>query len=71
MDDQGRGCLGDPAVTSEDIRRGWQTAVNEAVERHRIAGVPLAVWDYEKNEVVLVSAEDTQSVQVAKLANTQ
>jgi len=58
MTNKEQGCLSNPGVTNEEIRRAWQGGVVEAAERHRAANVPMVIWDYDKQEVVELSAEE-------------
>ena len=39
------------------IRQAMGDAIREAVRDHKRAGNPIAVWDWEKNEVVIVPPE--------------
>jgi hypothetical protein len=58
MDDQGRGILGKRDATSDEIAKAMGYAIREAVRDHKRAGNPIAVWDWDKNEVVIVPPEE-------------
>jgi hypothetical protein len=58
MDNEGRGILGDPDATGEQIRQAWERAAIAALERHRSTGVPVATWDWENGRVVLIPADE-------------
>jgi hypothetical protein len=58
MDDQVRGILGNRDATAEEVAEAMGHAIREAVRDHKRAGNPIAVWDWEKNEVVIVPPEE-------------
>ncbi len=57
MDDQGRGILGNRDATSDEIAKAMGYAIREAVRDHKRAGNPIAVWDWDKCEVLIVPPE--------------
>jgi hypothetical protein len=58
MSEKGKGVLGDPEVTGEQIRQAWEYAALEAMQEHRRTGVPVTTWDWETNRIVMVSADE-------------
>jgi predicted ABC-type ATPase len=58
MDDRGRGILGNWDATSDEIAKAIGHAIREAVRDHRRAGNPIAVWDWDKNEVKIIPPEE-------------
>jgi hypothetical protein len=58
MDNEGRGILGDPEATGEQIRQAWEQAAVAAMEQHRRTGVPVATWDWENGRVLLIPADE-------------
>jgi hypothetical protein len=58
MDDHGKGILGNPEVTGEEIRRAWEYAASKAMDEHRRTGVPVTTWDWENQRVLLIPADE-------------
>lgn len=58
MSDNGRGILGDPEATGEQIRRAWEHAAVEAMKVHQRTGVPVTTWDWENNRIVQIPADE-------------
>ena len=58
MANNGKGVLGEPEVTGEQIRQAWEHAALEAMEVHRRTGVPVTTWDWESNRIVIVPADE-------------
>ena len=58
MTDNGKGILGDPEVTGEQIRQAWEYAAVEAMEVHKRTGVPVTTWNWETNRIVMVPADE-------------
>lgn len=58
MNNKGRGILGRPEATTEEVREAMGEAIDAALREHKRAGVPAATWDHETNRVVLVPPED-------------
>ena len=58
MNDDGRGILGNPEATTEEIREAMGVAIYAALREHKKAGVPAVTWDYETNRVVLVPPDE-------------
>ncbi len=50
--------MGKRDATGEEIRQAMGFAIREAVRDHKRAGNPIAVWDWGKNEVVIVPPEE-------------
>jgi hypothetical protein len=49
--------LGKRDATGEEIRQAMGYAFCEAARDHKRAGNPIASWDWEKNEVVIIPPE--------------
>jgi hypothetical protein len=58
MDDHGKGILGNRDATSQEIAEAMGYAFREAARKYKRAGIPIATWDWEKNEVVLIPSEE-------------
>jgi hypothetical protein len=58
MDEHGKGILGKRDATGQEIADAMGYAFREAAGEYKRAGIPIATWDWEKNEVVLISPEE-------------
>lgn len=58
MADDERGILGNPQATGEQIRMAWEQAALTAMQVHLKTNVPVATWDWENGQVVMLSPED-------------
>jgi hypothetical protein len=69
MDHDGKGILGDPKATAEEIRQAWEYAALAAMQEHRKAAEPVVTWDWEANRVVLVSPDEFAEPEVVSLSD--
>jgi hypothetical protein len=58
MTDNGKGVVGEPEVTGEQIRQAWEYAAVAAMDSHRDSGVPVTTWDWENQRIVVIPAQD-------------
>jgi hypothetical protein len=60
VSDKGRGILGNPNATGEEIRHAMGVAIHRALREHKRAGNPVATWDWDRNEVRIIQPEDLE-----------
>ncbi len=58
MSKNGEGILANRDATDEEIAEVMGYAIEDALRAHKRAGVPIAVWDWENNRVVIVPPEE-------------
>jgi hypothetical protein len=58
MDDHGEGILGKRDATGQEIADAMGYAFREAAREYKRAGIPIATWDWDRNEVVIVPPEE-------------
>jgi hypothetical protein len=54
MDNHGKGILRKRDATGQEIADAMGYAFREAAREYKRAGIPIATWDWEKNEVVII-----------------
>jgi hypothetical protein len=58
MTENGKGILADESATDEEVAEAMEKAIYEALRHHKRSGVPVAVWDWENDRVVIVPPEE-------------
>jgi hypothetical protein len=58
MPDDGRGILGNWDATGAEIRDALERAVGNAVREHQRAGLPVIVWDRERDAIVSLEPDE-------------
>ena len=58
MNPDGQGILARMEATDEAISLAWTEAIAIAFRSHKDAGVPIASWDPETRQVVLISPDE-------------
>jgi hypothetical protein len=69
MDNDGKGILGNPKATAEEIRQAWEFAALAAMQEHVKNGEPVVTWDWETNQVMLVPAEKFAAPELSSTAS--
>ncbi len=58
MGDHGKGILGKQDATGQEIADAMGFAYREAAREYKRSGIPIAAWDWDRNEVVIVPPEE-------------
>jgi hypothetical protein len=58
MTETAKGILADESATDDEVAEVMEKAIDAALRGHKRAGVPVAVWDWEHERVVIVSPEE-------------
>ncbi len=60
MIENGKGILADRNASDEEVAEVMEQAIADALRAHKRAGVPIAVWDWEHNHVVVVPPDQIE-----------